>query len=222
MAEESSQAKSGRRYPLVVYRLSARRHRALGIALILAGALTQLPRYLPELRVAETFLTYEQLSIIGWMVLLAGLGLFVAALLEARLAYAQCQPDYLLINTSGGRVAVGYLRITETKLDIPRNVLDTKTRRGDQALLKQLTKLHKERVLEVVLSDFPLPEKQLRKRLHQFFFSARSEAGLVLIVPRAETLKFEIDAAIARAREARRLAEQGERDPLAAFRPTRP
>lgn len=220
MAEEGSQAKSGKKYPLVIYRLLAQRHRLLSIALILAGVVTQLPRYLPELRFTDTLLTYEQLSIIGLMVLLSGLALFVASLLEGRLAYTQCKPDYLLINTSSGRVAVGYLRITETKLDIPRNVLETKkVRRRDQVLMKRLSKLHKERVLEVVLSDFPLPEQQLRKRLHRFFFSARSEHGLVLIVPRPESLKFEIDAAIARAREARRIAEQGERDPLAAFRP---
>jgi hypothetical protein len=75
--------------------------------------------------------------------------------------------------------------------------------------------------LEVVLSDFPLPEKQLRKRLHKFFFSARSERGFVLIVPRPESLKFEIDTSISRAREAQREAEEGERDPLAAFRPAR-
>ncbi|PJF31013.1 MAG: hypothetical protein CUN51_05920 [Candidatus Thermofonsia Clade 1 bacterium] len=220
MAEEGSQAKSGRKYPLVVYRLLARRYRLVSILLIIVGAVAQLPRYVPELRFGETLLSYEQLSIIGLGVLLTGLGLLIASLLEGRLAYAQCKPDYLLINTSSRRVAVGYLRITETKLDIPRNVLETKKVRGrDQVLMKQLSKLHKERVLEVVLSDFPLPEKQLRKRLHRFFLSARSEHGLVLIVPRPESLKFEIDAAIARAREARRIAEQGERDPLAAFRP---
>lgn len=206
----------------MVYRLLARRYRPVGVLLIAIGIIAQLPRYIPELRLAEALLGYEQLSIIGLGVLLAGLGLFIASLLEGRLAYAQCKPDYLLINTSSGRVAVGYLRITETKLDIPRNVLETKKVRGrDQALMKQLSKLHKERVLEVVLSDFPLPEKQLRKRLNRFFFSTRSEHGFVLIVPRPESLKFEIDAAIAQAREARRIAEQGERDPLAAFRPSR-
>ncbi|MCS6871343.1 MAG: hypothetical protein RML95_06830 [Anaerolineae bacterium] len=222
MAEERSKVRSGARYPLVIYRLSAQRHRALSLALIIVGAVTQLPRYVPELRVTDTLLTYEQLSIIGLVVLSSGLGLFVASLLEARLAYAQCKPEYLLINTASARVAVGYLRITETKLDIPRHVIETKTmRRRDQALLKRLSKLHRERVLEVVLSDFPLPERELRRRLHRFFLSGRSEHGLVLIVPRPESLKFEIDTAIARAREARRLAEQGERDPLAAFRPAR-
>jgi hypothetical protein len=190
--------------------------------LIIVGAVAQLPRFIPEARFAEALLTYEQLSLIGLAALLTGLGLFVASLLEGRLAYVQPRPEYLLINMAGGRVAVGYLRINETKLDILRHVLDINKVRGrDQALMKLLNKRHKERVLEVVLSDFPLPEAQMRKRLHRSFFSERSEHGLVLIVPRPESLKFEIDSAIGRAREARRVAEQGERDPLAAFRPTR-
>ncbi len=222
MPETSTQTRASNKYPLVVYRLLARRYRPVGVLLIAVGAIAQLPRYIPELRFAEALLTYEQLSLIGLAALLAGLGLFITALLEGRLAYAQCEPDYLLINTSSGRVAVGYLRIIETKLDILRSVLETEKVRGrDQVLAKQLGKLHKERVIEVVLSDFPLPERQLRRRLNKFFFSARSQYGLVLIVPRPESLKLEIDAAIARAREARRLAEQGERDPLAAFRPAR-
>jgi hypothetical protein len=222
MAEASTQTRLGTKYPLVVYRLIARRYRPVGVLLVAIGAIAQLPRFIPELRFPQAFITYEQLSLIGLATLLIGLGLFIVSLLEGRLAYAQCKPEYFLINTAGGRVAVAYARINETKLDIPRNVLETKNVRGrDRVLMKLLAKRHRDRVLEVVLSDFPLPEKQLRKRLHKFFFSARSERGFVLIVPRPESLKFEIDTSISRAREAQREAEEGERDPLAAFRPAR-
>lgn len=220
MAREGSETKTGIKYPLVVYRLLARRYRPVGVLLVAVGALAQLPRYLPELRFAEAFITYEQLSVIGLAALLSGLGLFVVSLLEGRQAYAQCLPDYLLINSAGGRVACAYARINTTKLTIPRDALETKNVRGrDKVLIKWLSKVHKDRVLEIELADYPLPERQIRKRLHPFFFSVRLERGLVLIVPSPDRLKFEIDTAISRAREARRLAEQGERDPLAAFRP---
>lgn len=222
MAQASSQTKVGTKYPLVVYYLIARRYRPVGVLLIAVGAIAQLPRFIPELRFPQAILTYEQLSLIGLAALLIGFGLFIVSLLESRLAYAQCKPEYLLINTAGGRVAVAYARINETKLDIPRHVLATDQVRGrDRVLLKWLAKLHKERVLEVVLSDFPLPEKQLRKRLHKFFFSARSDRGFVLIVPRPESLKFEIDTSVSRARDARRKAEESQSDPLAALRPAR-
>lgn len=181
---------SSRKYPLLVYRYIAVRYRPAGILMFIFGLIAQIPRFVPELRVDNGFITYDQLSLLGLVGVVAGVVLWIASIFEARQAYVQCRPEYLLINTASGRLAVSYLRINSMKTIKVADVFPVKQLRGRQrAFIKPLAR---ESALEVLVSDFPIPEQQARRRLSQFLFSTRDK-GFVFIVPNYGDLKVEIN-----------------------------
>lgn len=186
----------GDKQPLLVYRMIANRYRPPAVMLILFGILGQLPRFVPDLPLSGIF-NAELISVVGFVGIVLGCTLLAASLMEKGRGWVQCQPDYLMINAPTGRVAVAYQRINTLKPVSVMDVFPPKAQKGrNRSIIKPLVG---KKALEVVLSEFPLPDKQMRKRLHHFMFSTR-DIGFVLIVPQPRELGLEVNAAIDRMR----------------------
>ncbi|MCC7207143.1 MAG: hypothetical protein IT323_07555 [Anaerolineae bacterium] len=189
---------TGKRYPLLVYRQAARRYRPVGVLLFVVGLLAQLPLFIGELRPQNMFITYQQLSLLGLGAIGAGVLLWLAAQYEIRRAFVQCQPDYLLISTASGRVAVAYARFNTLKPVKVSGLYKKEDLKGrDRNILKPLLK---ETALEALVTDYPLPEKEMRRRLSRYVFSPRDQ-GFLFIVKKSSDLNMELTAFISRARE---------------------
>jgi hypothetical protein len=198
-AQQVGLTEKGNRYPLLVYRQSARRYRPVGVLLLVMGLLAQLPLIIGELRPQNFFITYQQLSLLGLGAIGVGLLLWLAAQYEIRRAFVQCQPDYLLISTASGRVAVAYARFNTLKPVKVASLYKKEELKGrDRNTLKPLLK---ETALEALVIDYPLPEQELRRRLSRYLFSPRDE-GFLFIVKKSSDLNMELTAFISRAREA--------------------
>jgi hypothetical protein len=184
---------------LLAYRVAARRYRPVGVLLVVMGLLAQLPIIIGQLRPQNSFITYQQLSLLGLGAIGVGVLLWLAAQYEIRRAFVQCRPDYLLISTASGRVAVAHTRINALKPVKMASLYKKEELKGrDRTILKPLLK---EAAVEVVVSDFPLPEKEMRRRLGRYLFSPRDE-GFLFIVKKPNDLTRELTAFITRAREA--------------------
>ncbi len=187
MAQQSENPPAGKKYPLLVPRVLARRYRPVGVLLIVIGIMAQLPRLVPQLRAESALLDFETLSYVGIVALVAGAGLFIVSLLESRLAYVQCLPDYLLINTSSGRVACTYRRINTFKTAPVEVFFPTKGAKGRQKYI--LNALAKERVagkyairaLEMLVDEYPLPPKTIQRRVGKMMISPRDQAFLFIV-----------------------------------------
>ncbi len=204
MSNQENAPTIGRKYPLVVYRLIARRYRPVGYLLFFVGLIALIPNFVIELRPKNLFVTPEQLSIVGLISITAGVLIIIASFYEARRAYVQCHPDYLLINTGSGRVAVAYQRFNTFKNvrvgDLYR-WKDYKAR--ERGYIRPLVA---ESAVEAVLKEWPLPEPVIRKRLNRFVISTR-DTGFVFIVPHPTEFRMEIDKFIDRMRTAAKNAE---------------
>jgi hypothetical protein len=204
--------KAGSKHKLILYRFTTARFRPPGVLLILMGILAQLPSVVPQLRFGSAILNYQQLSLLGIVSIALGLFLYMGAVLAGRLAYVQCQPDLLLINTIFHRVYVSYKRInTVQPVQVGRmfDVASMKKAR-DKNLIKPLGG---ETALEVVLKEYPLPEKKLRKMFNRFMFSTRGD-GFVLMVPKPSALSFEIETFSQKAVDKGNEDEQRYLDPI--------
>lgn len=204
MSKKGNTPQYGKKYPLAVYRLIARRYRPAGYLLFIFGLLMELPRFITELRPRNSILTYEQLSIVGLIAIVSGVIIVIASIYEERRAYVQCLPDYLLINTAAGRVAVAYQRFNTFKSVRVGDMYPWKEYRGRQRDF--IRPFAAETAIEAVVKEWPLPERAIRKRLSPFVISAR-DTGFIFIVPRATDFRMEIDRYVDQARTAIKEAE---------------
>lgn len=191
--------RAGKRYPLLPYRLKARRYRPFGVFIIVVGVLAMLPQIFPQFQQMVILFDFQTLTIIGAVVALLGLIVVIASILESRLAYAQCTPEYLLINTSGGRVACSYARVIQTKNTLLRDdLVSIKSARGSEK--RYLKPLAGREVLEVVLDELPLPREVIQRRIGSACLSLR-DVGFVLIVPNPTEMAVEINTYSTRMRD---------------------
>jgi hypothetical protein len=173
--------------------------------MFLVGLIAQLPVLVSELRPRHTFITYEQLSLIGLLALAIGLVFLIASWLEVRRAFIQCRPEYLLINTASGRVAVAYQRFNTLKSVKVADIFRPNEIKGrERTYIKPLVGAV---AVEALVSDFPIPEKRLKRRLSRFLLSTRDK-GFIFIVPRPSDLSFEINSFTDRARSTPAESEQ--------------
>jgi hypothetical protein len=170
--------------------LLARRYRPAAQVMVFAGLIAQIPWFIPEARLPGTVLTYRELALLGLLLLLIGTALWVASIYRVHRAYVRCLPDYLLIRTAASKTAIAYPRINAIK---SVKVGDLFRRDEVKGSMWQFIKpLAGDTALEVIVNEYPIPEKQLRRRLSQFMFTPR-EAGFVFIVERPTQLATEID-----------------------------
>jgi hypothetical protein len=192
------QSQFGTRQPLILYRLIARRYRPVGILLFLMGVVALLPLFIAELRGGIQLLTFETLAVLGFVSLLTGAVLTITSIFRERRAYVQCMPHFFLINTAGKRVAIAYQRIQQVRTVKVGTVFPKDTLKGrDLTLVKQMIG---DLGLEIVLNDFPLPQREMRRRLHKLLISPR-ETGLIIVVPVPQQLSIELETFQSRARE---------------------
>lgn len=194
----------GKKHPLIIYRLLGRRYRPAGVLLFVVGLMAQIPRFFPGLLQTGSFITTEQLSLVGIFALLIGLLLIVTSVWEERRAFVQCQPDYLLIHTASSRVAVSYQRFNSVKSVKIGDIYRWREYKGrDQQLTKPLAG---DTAVELVVKDFPLPDRVLRVRLSKFLISTRDK-GFIFIVPRPTELSVDLNTYRDRFYEALKEAE---------------
>ena len=211
MAKASS-SKSGTRHPLIIYQFMAQRYGPPGFLLILMGLLAQAPTFVTQLRFASSILTYQQLSILGIAAVIGGLVIFLGSILGARQSYVQCLPDYFVIHTPFNRVFCAYQRINSIQPVLVGRVfpLEDLKKERERELIKKLVG---ETAIEINLSSYPLPEKQLRKRFSRLLFSPKNN-GFVLIVPKPSQLSIELNTFNQRALDKRDEAQQRYMDPI--------
>jgi hypothetical protein len=195
-----TQRRVGTRYPLLVYRFIARRYRPAAQVMVLAGLIAQIPWFVPEARLEGTILGYRELALLGLLLMLIGAALWVASIYRVHRAYVQCLPDYLLIRTAGSRTAVAYPRLTMVKSEKVSALFNRGELRGGD--LRLIRPLMGEIALEIPVSEFPFPDKVMRRRLNRFVFSPR-EKGFVFIVAGHMQLATEIDTFLNNYRSAR-------------------
>ncbi|MBX3086605.1 MAG: hypothetical protein KF716_33535 [Anaerolineae bacterium] len=190
MAKESA-SKPGLKHHLLVYHFIARRFRPAAQLMFLAGLIMQIPYFIPEARVPQKLLTFEQLALLGALLMLVGLALWVASIFRERRAYVQCLPEYLLIRTAGHKIAVAYQRLNAIKTVRTADLYPKDTIKGGKR--RFIRPLYGEPALEVVVNEFPIPEEKLRKQLSEFVISTR-EPGFVFIVRYPTKLATELNA----------------------------
>lgn len=201
----------GKKHPLLVYRMVSNRYRPAAMLLLVMGILAQLPRFVPDVFGRGAFISGDTVSTVGLVAVVIGCALLAASIMEKRRAYVQCQPDYLLINAANARVAIAYGRINTTKSVKVAEVFAPKEIKGrDRTFIKPLSG---ELALEMIVSDFPLPEKTIRRRLNRFLLSPRDQ-GFVFIVPRPRDLNLEINTAMDSLRQRQRDEETSYVNPL--------
>lgn len=214
-----NQVKLGRKHPLLVYRFLARRYRPAGVTLFLFGLLAQLPWFIPELRFKTAILTYDKLAFFGLLMMVIGATLWIISIFRGRRAYVQCLPQYLVISTAEGKIYVAYQRFNSMKPVLVKDIFKLKEVPGRQRPI--IKPLLSETALEADVSEYPLPEREMHRRLSRFLFSTR-EKGFIFLVPNHTQLSTEIDAFLQRARETRRSEEQRYLDPIERLRYQRP
>jgi hypothetical protein len=179
----------GKKYRLLIYRNIARRYFPAALVLVLFGLLLQAPRFAPEIIPPGFLFGPDSLSVLGAIALIMGIVVYVASLREGRRGFVQCHREYLLINTASGRVAVAYPRVVTSKPVAVRDLYPTKKEKGrNRAIIKPLA--HKN-ALELIINEYPLPEKEIRRRLHRFVFTPR-DTGFLFILERPGELNVEI------------------------------
>ena len=217
--EEKSERKKGIKHPLLVYRFIAHRYRPAGVLLFLMGLLALLPTAIPALRYKTSFISYTQLASVGIAALVAGAGIWILSIFIERRAYVQCYPDYLVINTSARRVAVAYQRFVSIQPVQVNQVFPLEEIKGrDRDYIRHL---RAETALEIEISDFPIPEKKLRRSINCFVFSPR-EKGFIFIVPNETRLNLEIGTFSQHALDRRDESQQRYQDPIERLRYQQP
>lgn len=182
--------KPGTKYPLLIYRDLANRFRPAAILMFVAGLVAQIPRFIPEARLEGTILSYEQLSLLGALLLLIGLALWIAAIYRERRAYVQCRAEGLRIRTAGSKITVPYNTINVVK---PVRFGDVFPRESLKGGLLRFARSHlSETAVEVVVSQPPIPLEKLRRRLNTLVLSPR-EQGFIFLVAYPTKLTMEID-----------------------------
>jgi hypothetical protein len=202
----------GERHPLLLYRFVSWRYRPAGVLLMVLGAVLFASNFFPSLRPANFFLSTEALVVLSVVSFTLGVLVWITAVFEKRHAWVQCQPDFLVINTSAGKVAVAYRRVNTIKTVKLGELFPKRGLRGrDKGFIRPLLG---ELALEVVLREYPIPEEEIRRRISRFMFSPR-DTGFIFVVPRPADLKLEINTAQNNLREAERAEQNRYIDPMA-------
>ncbi len=204
-------AKPGTRHPLLVYRFIARRYRPAGVLLFVMGLFALLPWLIPALRFKNAVVGYTTLAYIGLGSLILGAIVWIVSLRIERRAYVQCNPQYLVIRAPFHSVAVAYQRFNSIQPVQVGRVFEVKSIKGrERHFIKPLSA---ETAVEAEVSDFPVPEKRLRRNLSRFVLSPR-EKGFIFIVPRPQQLSIELNTYMQRAMDQRGTDQQRYLDPI--------
>ena len=165
---------TGDRFPLLLYRRAATRHRrtALALAVMLLGL---------WLLVSRGLTTWPRPPADAW--LLAGgfvsLAYWLFTLLGPGLAYVQPRQDHLRLQTPIYRLKISYRRLRATRpVDLARTYPPSSLPSADRSLLAPF---FGRTALGIDLDELPLPRGLLRLFLSRFFF-APDQIGLLVIV----------------------------------------
>jgi len=225
MAAKTRQA--GAKHRLILYRFMAQRYGPAAVLFLAMGILALLPNFIPQLqfdaiRLASLTipLNYSQIAVIGVVSISLCLCLLLVSFLMNRQAFVQCRPDYLVISTLGHRVFVAYQRINSIQPVQVGRIFDIRADKksaGNNAMSSRERQLIKplvgDQAVEVELSDYPIPEKTLRKRFTRFLFSPRDQ-GFIFIVPKPQALSIELASFMQRAKDHSDEDQQRYLDPI--------
>jgi hypothetical protein len=213
MAKQQAEpsAKTGGKYPLLVYRFIARRYRPAGVLLFIVGLIALLPWWIEELRPKNFILTYQQLAYMGIGALVLGALIWILSLRIERRAYVQCLPQYMIIRAPFHSVAVAYPRFNSIQPVQVGRIFDVKAIKGrERHFIKPLAG---ENAIEAEVGEFPVPEKRLKRHFSRFLLDPR-EKGFIFIVPRPQQLSIELNTYMQRAMDEHKGEQQRYLDPI--------
>ena len=212
---QNNEEPTGLKHQLLVYRFIAGRYRPVGMALFLIGLIAQLARFVPALQSPRAFLGADDLAKLGIAAMIAGAGIWILTIFMMRQAYVQCQKDYVMIHLMFSHVVFAYQRLNEVKTVKVSHLYDPKKIKGqDKNVIKPLIG---ETAITAELTDWPLPEKRLRRTLSQFLFDTR-EQGFLFIVPNPGKLSMELNSFMERSRGRKDEESQRYLDPIERLR----
>jgi hypothetical protein len=191
---------SSRRHPLLIY---ARLFALWRLPALLIGALCGLLWWLGPGPLALGPVRAALL-----VAAVAGLAFFVYTLLGPRLAYVQCRPTHLRINTPFFRLAISYSRVRATR-PVP---FDPSSVRWSERRL--VAPFRGQTVVALDLYHYPVSRRWLRLWLNEFML-ADNFLGLLLLVP--DWMALSRDIAASRSQWQTRHRDQDRQDTLTSL-----
>ncbi len=170
----------GKKFPLLVYRRYHQVHRGVSLLLIVLGLLVigiALLVPLDQLRISG-----EQMTAVFWAgVAITALGLlrFLFTWFVSRMAYVQCTPRNVKIQTPFMPMVFSYKRIVDTRPNAVRDVFPPDKQKGLRH--KMLEGLWGETVIVVDLKGYPMSRRMLQIMTGPFLLAPRSTAFVFLV-----------------------------------------
>ncbi len=200
----------GIRHPLLIYRNLGRRYRPPALLLIVLGLFAQLPNWIAELQ--NEWVSPETLAKVGGVLILAGVGFWLFAMLAERKAYVQCRSDLFVVRSPFRRTLISYRRIQQVRAVPVSDVFDRQRVKGLGKVL--LAPLWGMMAVEVRMRSWPTSPKRLRRLHGRHLFTPTGESW-VFIVPNYSLLLRDLEEALQRKKHADRRTDSGYLDPIA-------
>ena len=169
-----------KKFPLLIYSRYHRVHRGLSMALFWLGvvlvATALLLRFLHPRSVTGDA---RPLLMIGVVIVMFGLARYLLTLVFSRIAYVQCTPRNIKIQTPFVPVVFSYKRIMDTRPTTLRELFPPDKQKGMRR--KMLEQLWGETVIVVDLKGYPMSKSSLRTLMGPFLLTPKG-TGFVFLV----------------------------------------
>lgn len=199
---------TGKKHPLLAYRIRYRRHRGLYFVVALAVlALYAAIRLLP----AETWVNVPWVYQLDWLLLLIGLGVLAYAIfriIAGAIPYVQCSERNIKVQAPVYQIVFSYKRVQETRPNTLFHVFDKGgLTRGERKIMLD-DKYGGQTAVIVEMNSWPMGMRWMRFWMGNLVFSSDNRA-LVLWVEDWMALNREISDYKDRWRDRRKQARDG-------------
>lgn len=168
------------KFPLLIYHRYHQIHRGLSIALIALGlVLAATAGLMLLIRSRSVTDDPKLLLLLGIPILALGLARYLLTLAFSKLAYVQCTPRNIKIQTPIVPVVFSYRRIADTRPTNLRDVFPPNKQKGVRR--KMLEELWGETVIVVELKGYPMPKSWLKTLMGPYLLTPKG-TGFVFLV----------------------------------------
>jgi hypothetical protein len=177
---DKSTSVKNKRFPLLLYSHYHHIHRGLSIMLILLGLVLAATAILIWLIRPRNISGDVSLVLrVGILIFILGLGRYLLTLAFSRLAYVQCTPRNIKIQTPLMPVVFSYKRIVDTRPTALRDLYPPEKQKG--ARRKMLEESWGETVVVVELKGYPMSRAWLQQLMGPFLLTPKG-TGFVFLV----------------------------------------
>jgi hypothetical protein len=172
--------KQGQKFPLLIYRRYHQVHRSLSLTVLMLGVVLAAAAALFRFALPHAVGGHAGLLFwVGLVLALFGLARYVLTLALSRMAYVQCTPRNVRIQTPFLPVVFSYKRVAGTRPNSLSELFPPAKRRGSSK--KMLETLAGETAIVVDLRGYPMSKKFLRTMLGPFLLTPKG-TGFVFLV----------------------------------------